>query len=774
MASHRRVTHAKWFLESRHGLSALLALALTVALCSPASVDAGWAGTTDRVSVSDTEAEGNDRAQDPAISDDGRFVVFASYASNLVSSDTNGQTDVFIRDTVNGTTELVSLADDESASNGYSGAPCVSNDGRYVAFYSEATNLVTGDTNARRDIFVRDRQAGTTTRVSVHTDGGQASNTSTYPSISADGRYVAFASSAADLVTGDVNGYRDVFVHDRNTGTTLLVSRGPGGVIGNNESTWPTISGDGQWVVYQSAATNLVSGDTNGKTDVFIRSLVTLATDRVSLSDAEAQVLGASLAASVSSDGRFVAFSSEATSLVGGDTNGFRDVFVRDRTLGVTERVNVSSEEQQVAVSSWSEDYLRPTVSADGRYVAFRSDAPTLVEGDVNGMSDVFVRDRQAGTTRMVSVSTGGKQGNDNCWSQTVISANGRFVAFDTDSSTLLNDHNGYTDVYVHDMVGDSVPSVSVSGDDRYLTAVDASKKAYPDGLEPSSTRTVIIATGRNWPDALGGVALAGVLDGPVLLVDTHSIPSAVLDEMSRLGTNNAIILGGESAVGPEVEAALVDLLTEFNVERIEGSDRYVTADKIAQRVIDERGVEYDGQAFVATGGNFPDALAAAPIAAANGWPLFLSNPTHGLSPATKTAMADVTDVVLLGGLGVVPTSVEDYLDGALGAGAVQRLGGADRYETAVDVAAYGVSDAGLGWNRVGLTTGEKFPDALAGGVLQGRAGSVMLLTRSAALTQVAQDALMANSAAITTVTFYGGPSALSQAVRDAASAAVE
>ncbi len=773
MSSHRSVMYGRWPSIVHCGLAVSLALALTMALCTPARVDAGWAGTTDRASISDTEAEGNDRSQDPAISSDGRFVAFTSYATNLVSSDSNNEADVFIRDTLSGTTEIVSVADDESASNGYSGGPSISSDGRYVAFYSEATNLVTGDTNLRRDIFVRDRQAGTTTRVSVRTDGGQASNTSTYPSISADGRYVAFASSASDLVTGDVNGYRDVFVHDRQTGTTLLISRGPGGVIGNNESNWPTISGDGQWVVYQSTATNLVSGDTNAKSDVFIRSLVTLATDRVSLSDSEAQVLGDSLAASVSSDGRFVAFSSEATSLVAADNNGHSDVFIRDRTLGVTERVNVSSDEQQVSVSSWTEDYLRPTVSADGRYVAFRSDAPNLVAADVNGMSDVFVRDRQAGTTSMVSVSTGGRQGNDNCWGQSLISANGRFVAFDTDSHTLLNDSNGYTDVYVHDMVGDSVPSVSVSGDDRYQTAIDVSKKAFPDGLEPSSTRSVIIATGRNWPDALGGVALAGVLDGPVLLVDTHSISQAVLDEMSRLGANNAIILGGDSAVGPEVEAVLIDRLSEYNVERIEGADRYVTADKIAQRVIFEKGY-YDGVAFVATGGNYPDALAAAPLAAANGWPLFLSSPTQGLSPGTKTAMAAVTHAVLLGGTGAVPASVETYLDDELGAGAVERLSGADRYATAVDVASYGVTDAGLGWNRVGLTTGEKFPDALAGGVLQGRAGSVMLLTKSATLSPAAQDALTTNSAAITTITFYGGPSALSQTVRDAASAAVE
>ncbi len=314
-------------------------------------------------------------------------------------------------------------------------------------------------------------------------------------------------------------------------------------------------------------------------------------------------------------------------------------------------------------------------------------------------------------------------------------------------------------------------PVIPIAGPDRFSTAVEASLEAYPNGLDPAGAQTVVIATGRNWPDALGGSALAGALDGPLLLTEPGALPTVITDEIGRLGAEKAIILGGEAAVSPAVAAALAKTL---DVERIAGNDRYQTADKVASRVISTLGGAYDGTAFVGTGGNFPDALGASPLAAANGWPLFLAHPTAGLSAGTKAAMAGVDEVLILGGRMVVSDATASYLIGRFGAGSVTRLAGADRYETAAKVAAHGVDHGGLIWNRVAIATGQNFPDALAGGVLQGKVGSVMLLTRPTALDPYTRAALVANKAGITTVTFFGGTGALPQAVRDAVLDALE
>ena len=310
-------------------------------------------------------------------------------------------------------------------------------------------------------------------------------------------------------------------------------------------------------------------------------------------------------------------------------------------------------------------------------------------------------------------------------------------------------------------------PVIPVAGNDRFETAVEASKEAYPDGLDSAGERTVVIATGRNWPDALGGSSLAGALDGPILLVDTDSVPGEVTAEIKRLDADKAIILGGTAAVGAPVETALKSQLGQADVTRIAGTNRYDTANRVAKRVISEAGAGYDGTAFVATGDKFPDALGAAPIAAANAWPLYLASPSSGLSAATKSAMAGVEKVVVLGGTAVVSADVESYLKTEYGAGDVTRLAGSDRYETAVKVATYGVQNAGLGWNRVAIATGLNFPDALAGGVLQGKVGSVMLLTKPEALNGYTKAALTAHRDEITTVTYFGGVGALPQVVRD-------
>jgi putative cell wall-binding protein len=314
----------------------------------------------------------------------------------------------------------------------------------------------------------------------------------------------------------------------------------------------------------------------------------------------------------------------------------------------------------------------------------------------------------------------------------------------------------------------------AIGGDNRFATAVEAAKRAYPAGLPPDGERTVVIATGRNWPDALGGAALAGALDAPILLVGRDVVPEVTRAEISRLGARKAIILGGTAAVGDSVQAALGSLLGSENVRRVAGGSRYETANEVARLVIELRGDHYDGTAFVATGGGFADALAAAPLAAAQSRPVFLVHPESGLSSETRFAMGEVEKVFILGGTSAVSGVTETELVARYGSEGVSRLSGRNRYDTAASIAAHAVANEGHIWNRTGITSGQRFPDALAGGVVQGKANSVMLLARGDRVESTTRDLLTAKRPYIATLTFYGGEDAISTSVRDAFLKAIE
>jgi Tol biopolymer transport system component len=412
-------------------------------------------GSTERVSLASDGTEADSGSYFPAISGDGRYVAFSSFATNLVAGDTNVSTDVFVHDRKTGLTDRVSVDSAGNQGNSFSEFPAISAHGRYVAFVSVATNLVPDDTNASTDVFVHDRQTGLTERLGVDSGGTQGDGGISRPAISADGRYVAFGSYAANLVPGDTNGDWDIFVRDRQTSVTERVSVDSLGNQGNDDSITPAISADGRYVAFRSYASNLVPDDTNGRSDIFVHDWQTRLTERVSVDSAGNEGNAYSFSPAISADGRYVAFGSYASNLVPGDTNlcGFpshtyncADVFVHDRQTGITERVSVDSAGNQGNDSSWTS-----VISADGRYVAFYSWASNLAPADTNGADDVFVHDRQTGLTERVSVDSSGGQGNDNS-SAPAINADGRYVAFKSWASNLVpGDSNGSDDIFVRD-----------------------------------------------------------------------------------------------------------------------------------------------------------------------------------------------------------------------------------------------------------------------------------------------------------------------------------
>jgi hypothetical protein len=407
-------------------------------------------GDTTRVSVDSSGVQANGWSRRTTISGDGRFVAFASEASNLVTGDTNGAGDIFVHDRHTGATTRISVDSSGAQANGGSDYPFISNDSRYVAFYSDASNLVSGDTNGIGDIFVHDRQTGATTRISVDSSGNEANgeNADAFVAISGDGRYVAFASEATNLVSGDTNDVRDIFVHDRQTGQTTRVSVDSSGAQANNSSGAPSISNDGRYVAFSSGATNLVGNDTNGKGDVFVHDRQTGSTTLVSVNSSGEQADGGGGSPDISGDGRYVVFLSKSNNLAPGADEYDALVYVHDRQTGQTTLASVYSDGYIMVTGILDQ----PTISSNGRFVAFSF----YDKGNNNGILNIWVRDLQTSTSIEIEYGNESSHGSS-------LSADGSVVAFWSGASNLVSgDTNNAPDIFVHELASISDPNPSV------------------------------------------------------------------------------------------------------------------------------------------------------------------------------------------------------------------------------------------------------------------------------------------------------------------------
>jgi len=396
-----------------------------------------------RISTTSIGHEANDQSYFPKISGDGRFVAFQSLATNLAAGDTNGVNDIFVKDLHSGAVSRVGVTAAGVGPNNHCYFPAISGDGRLVAFQSPATNLVPGDTNKLSDIFLKDLQTGALTRISTGASGQQADGMSQSVSLSDDGSVAAFVSRASNLVPGDDNGVADIFVRNLTTGEILVASSAEDGTLANGSSEFSgrhraALSEDGRLVAFSSIADNL-SDDDGAGWDIFVKDLKTGKVALASIGEYDDQPAdGDSYQPSMSADGRYVAFTSTASNLVDGDLNGRADVFVKDLATGKVEMIS----------DAWANDtgpgYSRhPAISGDGRYVAF-----TRVNLDLVS-SDVFVKDRYAGTQLLINTNAAGLP-SDMESKMPDFSARGARIIFLSYSTDLVpDDTNRRPDVFL-------------------------------------------------------------------------------------------------------------------------------------------------------------------------------------------------------------------------------------------------------------------------------------------------------------------------------------
>jgi len=420
------------------------------------------AGATIRVSVAQDLSQADAGSIYSSLSSNGEIVVFDSSANNLDGLSSGGFFQIFAKNRRDDSVHRVSVAIDGGIANGASTQPDVSDDGVFVAFVSEASNLVNNDDNNVADIFVRDVLRQVTTRVSVASDGSAANAASTAPSISADGRFVVFQSLAA-LSADDTNNFQDIYIHDMNNGETQLLSRFAA-EPGNGDSTQAKISANGEMVVFASNASNLVAnGDNNGASDIFRVNRVTGAIDLVSVNYAGVAANGASDSPSVNVDGSVVSFRSIAGDLLtAAAPMALYQIFTRDLSNNSVEMISVSNSGEAANNSVFSGTVM----SDDAMFVAYYTAADNLHINDNNGVWDVYVRDRANHNTRLISVDSSGQAGFGSSFVP-AINSDGHFISYGSSATNLVSgDSNDQWDVFIHVLQPHNFPPVALAGDD--------------------------------------------------------------------------------------------------------------------------------------------------------------------------------------------------------------------------------------------------------------------------------------------------------------------
>jgi hypothetical protein len=423
----------------------------------------------------------------PATNTTGDVVAFKSDASNLDPRVTEGHVNVFVRDRAAGVTERVSLAVPVGAQpNQNSFPPALDDDGGVVAFASAASNLVFGDYNRSPDLFTFDRTAKVTSVLTLEADGFSGGGLPDLPpALSADARFAVFSSTADDLVPNDTNEASDVFIHDRSDNTISLISvatvGGQQGSAANGASIGATVSADGCAVAFVSDATNLSTGDTNESCDVFVRDRCEEVTERIA-TQTQGPCKALGLLPAISADGSAVAIASDAADLVAGDNNALTDVFVYDRRTGVTTRLSQSGDGASGNAAS-----LWPSISADGRFVAFQSAATNLVGDGGNGKTQVFAADVNTGRLQRLSQSASGEPGNNDSTAPQ-ISRDGVSVVFQSAATNLVStDTHGVTNVFAVVNPLSFTPTPTATSTTTVTPTVTGAPTATPT---PSMTRT--------------------------------------------------------------------------------------------------------------------------------------------------------------------------------------------------------------------------------------------------------------------------------------------
>jgi Tol biopolymer transport system component len=394
------------------------------------------------------------------------------------------------------TTTLISYGPSGASANGASLDAFISPDGGFVAFSSEASDLVAGDSNGMFDVFVRDVTTGAITCCTRSPAGAASDADSQAISLSSQARFVVFTSSATNLVAGDTNAADDVFAFERATGTVRLLSHDPNGAPGDGASHGGQISADARYVAFVSLATQLVPNDTNGVQDAFVHDRLTDSIERVSVSSSGAQADDLSYSVALSLDGRFVAIESRASNLDPSDQSAnTTDVFVRDRVLATTMLISRSSG----GVQDQLQGSHNPLISADGRFVAFESFSAILAAPDTNHATDVFIRDVVTGTTELASVGAGNVQSEPFTSSRLLgLSQDGRWIAFSSASANFAaNDGNGVADVFLRDRVAATTARISVAGDGS--EGDGASNGARGGVLSLDATRVALVSHASNF-----------------------------------------------------------------------------------------------------------------------------------------------------------------------------------------------------------------------------------------------------------------------------------